>query len=62
MVPNLAGRERGHCADDLKLFKLVDDVSQIPADVRAYHDPGAGDGFKRPTAEDTEKAQGEQPT
>ena len=49
-------------ADDPKLFKLVDDVSQIPADVRAYHDPGAGDGFKRPTAEDTEKAQGEQPT
>ncbi|MFB9083135.1 TIGR00730 family Rossman fold protein [Deinococcus wulumuqiensis] len=49
-------------ADDLKLFKLVDDVSRIPADVLAYHDPGTGDGFKRPTAADTEKARGEQPT
>ena len=49
-------------ADDLNLFKLVDDVSDIPADIRAYHDPAERDGFKHPDAADTRRAQGEEPT
>lgn len=44
--------------DDLKLFKLVDDVTAIPADIRNYHDPAQIDGFKRPTLHDQKLAQG----
>lgn len=51
--------ERGAIApDDLNLFKLVDDISQIPADILNYHDPAEIDGFKRPTAHDQRLAQG----
>lgn len=45
--------------DDLKLFKVVDDVRAIPEDVRRYHDPNTPDGFKRPTPEDRQRARGE---
>ncbi len=44
--------------DDLNLFKLVDDVSAIPGDVLTYHDPAQDDGFKRPSAADTLRAEG----
>ncbi|WP_135229491.1 hypothetical protein [Deinococcus fonticola] len=36
--------------DGLNLFKLIDDVTAIPADVLNYRDPAQVDGFKRPTA------------
>ncbi len=49
-------------ADDLRLFKLVDDVAQIPGDIRTYHDAARNDDFKRPTVADTLRAKGEQPT
>lgn len=45
--------------DDLHLFKVVDDVTTVPEDVRRYHDPATPDGFKRPTAEDRQRARGE---
>ncbi|GMA14273.1 TIGR00730 family Rossman fold protein (plasmid) [Deinococcus metallilatus] len=45
--------------DDLKLFKVVDDVTAIPGDVHRYHDPAVNDGFKRPTPEDRARARGE---
>jgi uncharacterized protein (TIGR00730 family) len=35
-------------ADDLKLFKLTDDVNEIPRIVKAYHDPTQPDDFKHP--------------
>ncbi|RJF72692.1 TIGR00730 family Rossman fold protein [Deinococcus cavernae] len=44
--------------DDLNLFKLVDDVTAIPADVLNYHDPAQVDGFKRPTELDRLRAEG----
>lgn len=47
-------------ADDLNLFKVVDDVSAIPADVRAYHNPAEIDGFKRPDEHDTRREVGEE--
>lgn len=34
--------------DDLELFKIVDDVQAIPAEVRRYHDAEQPDDFKRP--------------
>lgn len=46
--------------DDLQLFKLVDDVSAIPADVQAYHNPAQPDGFKRPGEADTRRAKGKE--
>lgn len=45
--------------DNLHLFKVVDDVTIIPGDVRRSHDPGRPDGFKRSTAEDRQRARGE---
>lgn len=51
--------QRGAIApDDINLFKLVDDVTAIPADILNYHDPAQVDGFKRPTAQDQQLAHG----
>ncbi|GAA5513900.1 hypothetical protein Dcar01_02649 [Deinococcus carri] len=47
--------------DDLKLFKVVDDVTTIPGDVRRYHDPQVPDSFKRPGPEDRAQARGDSP-
>jgi uncharacterized protein (TIGR00730 family) len=38
-------------ADDLKLFKLVDDITEIPDAIKRYHDPEQQDEFKRPEPE-----------
>jgi uncharacterized protein (TIGR00730 family) len=46
--------------DDLKLFKVVDDVTGIPADIRAYHDEHADAGFKVPDESDRRRARGEE--
>lgn len=35
-------------ADDLKLFKVVDDIQDIPETIRRYHDPERHDEFKHP--------------
>lgn len=52
----------GHGAiadDDLKLFKVVDDISTIPEDIRRYHAAGSDtSGFKIPTDEDRKRAMG----
>jgi len=46
-------------ADDLKLFKLVDDVDLIPHEIKIYNDDSDEHaGFKVPTEEDRRKAQG----
>lgn len=51
--------QRGAIApDDLNLFKLVDDVTAIPASIKNYHDPAQVDGFKRPTIHDQRLAHG----
>ena len=51
--------ERGAIApDDLNLFKLVDDVTEIPSSIQNYHDPAEVDGFKRPTEHDQRLAHG----
>ncbi|ADV67473.1 TIGR00730 family Rossman fold protein [Deinococcus maricopensis] len=47
--------------DDLDLFKIVDDVSAIPADIQQYH-AGEHAGFKRPTDTDRARARGDVPT
>jgi len=49
--------------DDPMLFKVVDEVEQIPEEIRRYHDENADDaGFKRPTHEDLVKARGGMPS
>lgn len=46
--------------DDLDLFKVIDDVATIPADIRRYHDQSQDTaGFKVPDEEDRKRAQGE---
>lgn len=45
--------------DDLRLFKLVDEIEQIPTEIRRYNDEtDEHAGFKLPTAEDRRKAEG----
>jgi uncharacterized protein (TIGR00730 family) len=45
--------------DDLQLFKLVDEVDQIPEEIRVYNDEGDEHaGFKLPTEEDRRNARG----
>lgn len=45
--------------DDLRLFKLVDNVDLIPDEIRRYNDESEEHaGFKLPTEEDRRKAQG----
>jgi uncharacterized protein (TIGR00730 family) len=34
--------------DDLKLFKVVDDIAEIPDAIKRYHDPEQHDEFKHP--------------
>lgn len=46
--------------DDTDLFRVVDDVSAIPASILAYHDPARGDDFKRPTEADERRAHGKE--
>lgn len=46
-------------ADDLKLFKILDDVSQIPTDIRRYYKSARHAGFKVPSAKDRKLAMGE---
>ncbi len=42
--------------DDILLFKVTDDVTEIPAIIRRYHDgAGAESGFKIPTDEDRKR-------
>ncbi len=36
-------------ADDINLFKLTDDIEEIPRVIQQYHDPEQPDDFKRPT-------------
>ncbi len=38
-------------ADDLNLFKIVDDIEEIPETIRRYHDPEQPDEFKHPEPE-----------
>lgn len=45
-------------SDDLKLFRVVDDVADIPELIQAYHDSTRDAGFKRPTEADRRRAQG----
>ncbi|HWG83885.1 MAG TPA: TIGR00730 family Rossman fold protein [Deinococcales bacterium] len=45
--------------DDLKLFKVVDDVTDIPRDIRAYHSQTEDAGFKMPDESDRRRQQGE---
>lgn len=47
--------------DDLRLFKVVDDLTGLPDDIHRYHDPAVPDSFKRPTPEDRARARGEAP-
>jgi uncharacterized protein (TIGR00730 family) len=35
-------------ADDVKLFKVVDDIAEIPEAIKRYHDPEQQDEFKHP--------------
>lgn len=45
--------------DDLNLFKLVDDIELIPAEIKQYHqDQPSASGFKKPTAGDRMKSEG----
>jgi hypothetical protein len=34
--------------DDLRLFKIVDDVAEIPETIKRYHNPDIQDEFKHP--------------
>jgi uncharacterized protein (TIGR00730 family) len=46
-------------ADDLLLFKVVDDTESIPEDIRRYHHPEHDAGFKVPDERDRRRARGE---
>lgn len=45
--------------DDLKLFKVLDDVRTIPADIKRYHKSVSRAGFKIPTQRDRRRAAGD---
>jgi hypothetical protein len=45
--------------DDLKLFKLLDDVAQIPSDIKPYYKSAGHAGFKIPSRKDRQRAAGE---
>jgi len=44
--------------DDLKLFKLLDDVAQIPSDIKRYYKSAGHAGFKIPGHKDRKLAAG----
>lgn len=45
--------------DDINLFKLIDQIEEIPSEILRYHDKTSDSaGFKLPTQEDRKKAQG----
>lgn len=44
--------------DDLNLFKVLDDVAQIPADIKRYYKTAGHAGFKIPSASDRRLAVG----
>lgn len=45
--------------DDLNLFKIVDDIEIIPAEIKKYHDQTSDKaGFKIPTPEDKKRSEG----
>lgn len=44
--------------DDLRLFKVVDDVTAIPEDIRRYRSPTEDAGFKVPDEQDRRRALG----
>jgi uncharacterized protein (TIGR00730 family) len=44
--------------DDLRLFRVIDDVSDIPETIKAYHQRDQRAGFKVPTDADRRKAVG----
>jgi uncharacterized protein (TIGR00730 family) len=46
-------------ADDLKLYKVLDDVTQIPADIKRYYKSAGHAGFKIPSRKDRQRAAGE---
>jgi uncharacterized protein (TIGR00730 family) len=45
-------------ADDLKLFKLLDDVAEIPSDIKRYYKSAGHAGFKIPSRKDRARAVG----
>ena len=52
--------EQGAIApDDLKLYKVLDDVQQIPLDIKRYYKSAGHAGFKIPSRKDRERAAGE---
>jgi len=44
--------------DDLRLFKIIDDVAQVPEMIRAYYDTSRDAGFKMPTEADKARSEG----
>ncbi len=44
--------------DDLKLFKVLDEVGQIPSDIKRYYKSAGHAGFKIPSHKDRERAAG----
>ena len=53
-------REGAIAPDDLDLFKVVDDIDQIPEDIRRYHDANTDTaGFKIPDEQDRQRQQGD---
>ncbi len=45
--------------DDLNLFKIVDDIEIIPAEIKKYHEKTSDNaGFKIPTHEDKKRSEG----
>jgi uncharacterized protein (TIGR00730 family) len=46
--------------DDLNLYKVVDEVTRIPADINRYYKSSGHSGFKIPTERDRKLAQGKE--
>jgi uncharacterized protein (TIGR00730 family) len=51
-------KEGAIAPDDLKLYKVLDDVTEIPPDVRRYYQSAGHAGFKVPTEKDRRRALG----
>jgi hypothetical protein len=51
-------KEGSIARDDLRLFKVVDHVTQIPVDIRRYYKSAGHSGFKVPSSKDRKLALG----
>lgn len=58
MVSKTLAKEEAIAKSDLDLFKIIDEVAEIPSDIRRYHESAKRAGFKVPREKDRKLAIG----